>query len=75
LHTIDYDNCNTHEEAEGRGLRDHSYKITGSEITGIKVVFDQPWSKAEFEKLLRTDKEEGKGIELLISFTKTKRKC
>ncbi|MGI8831518.1 MAG: hypothetical protein ACR2IS_02640 [Nitrososphaeraceae archaeon] len=74
LHTLDYDNCNCHEEAEGRVLRDHSYKITGSEITGVKVVFDKEWSKAEFDKLLKTDVAEGKGTDFAISFTKTKGK-
>lgn len=60
LRTLDYDACNIHEEAEGRVLQDSNYKIKGSEITGVKVVFDQPWSKAEFEKLMKTDVTEGK---------------
>jgi hypothetical protein len=72
LHTLDYTNCNSHPEVEGRVLRDNTYKITGSEITEIKNVFDVPWSKAEFEKLLKTDVTEGKGTQFAISFTKTK---
>ena len=35
-HHSDYTNCNSHPEAEGRVLRDNTYKITGSEITGIQ---------------------------------------
>jgi hypothetical protein len=72
LHQLDYTNCNSHPEAEGRVLRDNTYKITGSEITGVNNVFDVPWSKAEFEKLLKTDVTEGKGTQFAISFTKTK---
>ena len=53
-------------------LRDNTYKITGSEITGIRNVYDQPWSKAEFEKLLETDANKGKGTQFAISFTKPK---
>ena len=71
-HHSDYTNCNSHPEAEGRVLRDNTYKITGSEITGIKNVYDQPWSKAEFEKLLETDANKGKGTQFAISYTKPK---
>lgn len=74
LHTLDYTNCNSHGEAEGRVLRDNTYKITGSEVTGVNIVFDQPWSKTEFEKLLKTDVTEGKGTQFAISFTKPKGK-
>ena len=55
-------------------LRDNTYKITGSEVTGVNIVFDQPWSKTEFEKLLKTDVTEGKRTQFAISFTKPKGK-
>ena len=71
-HHSDYTNCNSHPEAEGRVLRDNTYKITGSEITGVRNVYDQTWSKAEFEKLLETDANKGKGTQFAISFTKPK---
>ena len=74
LHSLDYTNYNCHEEAEGRVLRDNTYKITGSEVTGVNIVFDQTWSKTEFEKLLKTDVTEGKGTQFAVSFTKIKGK-
>ena len=72
VHRSDYINNLCHPEAEGRVLRNPQYQITGSEITGIKNVYDQPWSKAEFEKLLETDVNKGKGTQFIISYAKPK---
>jgi hypothetical protein len=41
LRTLDYDYCDCHPEVEGQVLRDSTYKITGSEITEHKTIFDK----------------------------------
>ena len=45
LRTLDYTNCNSHEEAEGIVRRNIHHEITESEVKGVKIVFDELWIK------------------------------
>jgi hypothetical protein len=73
IRTLDYDYCGSHEEAVGEKKRDNNYKIIGTEVTSIKIVFDIPWSKAEFEKIVK-ENNSGNKIDFCIGFTRYKGK-
>lgn len=51
LRTLDYTNCNSHEEAEGIVRRNIHHEITESEVKGVRIVFDELWNKNKFEQL------------------------
>ena len=51
LRTLDYTNCNSHEEAEGIVRRNIHHEITESKVKGVKIVFDELWNKNKFEQL------------------------
>ena len=74
IRTLDYDYCGYHPVAIGVVNRDANYKITHSEVTSIKNVFDIPWSKTEYEKLVKENNSDNT-IELCIGFTHNKGKA
>jgi hypothetical protein len=74
IHTLDYSRCGTHEEAIGNIRKDINGKITGAEVTGIKVVFDKEWSTKAFEELMKQHQGEPKETEYVIGLAKNRGK-
>ena len=73
VHTLDYNRCGVHDEPIGNIRKDINGKITGAEVTGIKVVFDKEWSTKSFEELMKHQGGE-KETEYVIGLTKNRGK-
>ena len=73
-HTLEYSFCGIHPEAIGNVRKNINGKVLGGEVTGIKQVFDKPWSSKAFEDLMKQHQGGEKETAYNIGFAKTRGK-